>query len=298
MNVRNALLRMASLLPGRPDGTPHRPPLQCLGRAQTLEHALQNHVSLARFGDGEMEMVLRYRQWRFKGIRFQKADTRLSVRLGTILRSPPAGLLLCFNHTFAHQDRYGVILAYERTAKKYDAMLSIYNRDDVGVLERKRAQAMYAGWLNMIEQRSSASMLGEATCFILSCFYDEYVDNTLTQVLQLYQRMFQDQSLVIVAPETPLMGDSFRHLLAHKVISSPKHVSLIPIPARDCFSHYEAILAQILACKNMDAVMIQAGPTATALVAELTARYGIVAYDVGSLNVSLAKAAARHHMTF
>jgi hypothetical protein len=48
----------------------------------------------------------------------------------------------------------------------------------------------------------------------------------------------------------------------------------------------------------VEAVFIQAGPTATVLAADLTERKGLLAYDVGSWNISLHKAFLVHGTSF
>jgi len=101
-----------------------------------------------------------------------------------------------------------------------------------------------------------------------------------------------------VAPETPVLGESFRSLVDRGVIRSPKKVDFLSIPERNCFEHYARILEGILKYRHLDAVFLQAGPTATVLASELRAEHGLLAYDVGSLNVSLQKAAAVHNISF
>lgn len=292
INFRNLLARLFYL------NRPVSNQIKLLGRLETLQHAIHHNLGIVRFGDGEMTFAFNGHNSKFSGIPFQEANSDLSSRLRGILQNQTKNVLVCFNNSFSKQDRYFCILDYERGAKSYSNFDSVNKSRDVGILVRKREYHLYRNWLKRIQSFSSIQILGEATCFMLSFFYEEYKENRIIEVCDLYRQMFIDRHIVIVAPNTPLMGDSFVELVKAGVIVSPKQVSFIPIPPQNCFRQYKEILASILSLKNVDAVMIQAGPTATILAYELACLHGILAYDVGSLNVSIAKAASVHKVSF
>ncbi len=277
-----------------------------LGGLSTLSYALENHLSIARFGDGELSLAFGantfrgkvFHTLRHKDIPFQHNSRRLTNMLYKILTQPVDGLLVCLNNNFLKQAYYYMVLDYERASKGYIQRISVHKANDVGVLERKRQQHQYRKWFRLIEKRSSIHIWGEATCFWLSMYYEEYAANKISEVLDLYRQLFNRRHILIVAPHTPLHGPSFKSLVKDKIIKTPKSIHFIEIPNRDCFEYYDDILHAIVKYENLDAVFIQAGPTATALTAELTERYGLVSYDVGSLNVSLYRAAVIHRVFF
>jgi len=133
---------------------------------------------------------------------------------------------------------------------------------------------------------------------MLCFFYTEYRDNKINEILNLYRSFLQGKSILFVCPESPLMGLSFRKLYDTDIVKSMKNVDFIVIPDKNCFSYYDSIMQRILSHISIDAVFIQAGPTATVLVADLMANHGILAYDIGSWNVSLQKAAMIHNISF
>ena len=272
--------------------------IRLFDRMQTLDYLLSQGCSVSRFGDGETGMAIRAARGRQQGIHFQKADPELSERLREILFCPIANLLVCFNNAFMQQSRYRIVLDYERSKKNYTKLLSVHRPNDIGILTRRRQRFTYLRQFAFIGNRTALGLLGDATCFSLCYFYDEYRENRIPEVLRLYARMFEDRRILIVCPEKPHMGASFQELVANGVIRSPRHVEFIVISDHDCYDQYDDIMESCARARPVDAVFIQAGPVGSVLAADLTKKYGMVAYDVGSMNVSLERAAIVHGATF
>jgi hypothetical protein len=263
-----------------------------LSRRETLEYASQKDYSIARFGDGEIELAY------YQGIQFQKKDINLSLKLQQVLVEPIPNLLVCFNNDFVCNDEYKVILDYERSTKDYCRFESVHRLNDIAIMSRKVQRYVYQRQFESIKQCTNINHFGDATCFMLCFFYTEYRDNKINEILNLYRSFLQGKSILFVCPESPLMGLSFRKLYDTDIVKSMKNVDFIVIPDKNCFSYYDSIMQRILSHISIDAVFIQAGPTATVLVADLMANHGILAYDIGSWNVSLQKAAMIHNISF
>jgi len=270
--------------------TPSKEHIEFLNRKQTLEYVLDKGYSLARYGDGEMKLVFPRILDRLRGIYFQKWTRDLRTKLAKNLLEPKPNLLVCVDHEFTHLDEYHVVIDYERSSKTYEKYSSEHKQDDVGVLTRRKERALWLKYLNNVQKETCINLYGEATCFMLCFFYVEYLNGRLGEIMDLYRRMLARKRVLFVCPKKPLMGQSFEYLCSAGVIKSPKSVDFLFVPERHCFENYPHILDRIHSFKELDAVFVQAGPTAAVLVADLAADNGFIAYDVGSWNVSLEKA--------
>jgi hypothetical protein len=275
-----------------------RKKIELLGIKETLERAVVDEKSIVRYGDGELLLAAKRYFSRFRGIAFQKKDFRLSARLRQIVYRTPPNVLVCFSNSFMARDEYRIVLKYERTRKEYSRYESVHSPNDVAVLSRPRERMFYEKQFESIRKNTQVNTLGDATCFWLSFCYEEYVDNSIADILALYRRLFQGKKILIVAPERPLAGASFKELCTQGVITSPRSVDFLSIPESDCFDYYDDIRKRIDDFPDVEAVFIQAGPTATVLAADLAGREGLLSYDVGTWNISLHKAFLVHGTSF
>lgn len=277
----------------RPKVRSERPVL--LDRVSTLRYALGKGLSIARFGDGVLTIALggsrmgRILRLPRRGISFQEWDATLSRMLRHLLMKPVPGVLVCFNTEFMLTDRHPVVLQFERATKDYSEFLNVRGERDVGVLSREQEMRAYRRWFARIVSSSEVEVWGESTCFSLCYYFEHYRDDRLDEVLELYAQFFRGRNILFVCPKVPLHGSSFHRLVDLGVIRSPAEVFFLDIPNRNCFTEHERILHEVLDNPHVDTVMLQAGPTATALVGAL-ARHKLTAYDVGSFNVSLERA--------
>jgi hypothetical protein len=272
--------------------------IELLGIRETLQRAVADGLSIARFGDGELLLAARRYLSRFRGIAFQKKDDLLSARLRQILYRSPQNLVVCFNNYFMANDEYRIVLEYERTRKEYSGYETVHAPNDIAILSRHQDRKFYVRQFERIRKKSDLTLLGEATCFWLSFCYEEYVNNSIPDLLPLYRRLLQGKKVLFVTPERPLAGVPFKELCTQGVITSPKSVDFLSVPEFDCFDHYDDIRREIDSFAGIEAVFIQAGPTATVLAAELAEREGLLAYDVGTWNISLHKAFLVHGISF
>jgi hypothetical protein len=263
-----------------------------------LKYVLENGLSLARYGDGEMKIVFPRILDRFRGIPFQKWHPQLRAKLEKALLEPIPNLLVCINHEFTRFDDYHVVLDYERSQKGYAGYESVYKSNDVGILPRRNERRRNLRYLTRMLKKTSIELYGEATSFMMCFFYEDYVNESLTEVIDLYKGFFAYKRILFICPKNPLMGRSFEHLCTTGVIRSPKSVDFIFIPDRHCYEYYPEIMRNVTKYTEIDSVFIQAGPTATAMAADLVANHGCTAYDVGSWNVTLEKAYKKHGIGF
>lgn len=274
---------------------------QLLNKRETLEYVLKNNLSLARIGDGEYSLAFLTGLPGYRGIFFQEADSLLAKKLQDIIYEPIDNLLVTYENTFMNTALQYVIIPYERSSKKYKGYVSIHSKNDVAIFhnyQTKRFQLSYIYYFLKILKRSSVSIFGETRCFMACYYWPEFCRNQMAEIFSLYKSFFFGRRVLFVAPDEPMMGDSFRKLVDKKIIKSIKEAFFLSVPNNNCFRQYDVILNDILKFKDLDAVFLQCGPTATVMAAELTKNYGMIAYDVGSFNTSLLKAAQVHGISF
>jgi hypothetical protein len=257
-----------------------------LSRLETLEYIVENDLSIARYGDGECNLMIDE-----VGIHFQEYSPELRDRLIQVLRNNNEKLLVTFNNEFTRDDEYKVVMKYSRGNKSYDRYISTHSENDVGVLERSRERKEYQEKFKNFKKIYAGNILGDATLFFLGFYFNEYKSKRIDRVLSLYTKLFEGRNILFVCPADPMLKPSFKELVETKVIDSPKSTRFIEIPKENAFSDYDNILKNILEQRDsIDTVILQAGPTATILADELSSKYNLRAYDVGSLNESLYKA--------
>jgi len=276
----------------------NRKTIELLGRRETLERAVLDGLSIVRYGDGELFLAARRYLSSFRGIVFQKKDRQLSARLRRLLYTPVPNVLVCYNNYFMANDEYRIVLPYERTKKEYSGYETVFSPNDVALLSRPRERTFYEREFENIRMKTKLRTFGEASCFWLSLCHEEYATGAIDGILLLYRRLLQGKRVLFVAPDDPIAGSSFRALCRQGVIASPRSVDFLSIPESDCFDYYGDIRTKVASFPDVDAVFIQGGPTATVLAADLAARDGLVACDVGSWNISLEKAFLVHGFSF
>ena len=261
-----------------------------LSRWQTLQRIVNEPISVARFGDGEARLILHGTDPDFPGLHFEKGCPDLARRLADVFRTPRSSVLVCYNNQFAQAKTWHVVREYDRKAQRHKRRTSAPEAGDNGVVERPRDHRFYRRSLGLLLRDAATRELGEATCFWLGAYVDEYVDGRLGDVMACFRKLFEGRRVVFAAPRKPRRGPSFRDLVDRGVIASCASVAFVDVPEENAYRHYDEILKAVLAVDDAQAAFLQAGPTATVMAAELGHVHGRVAYDVGTLNVSIEKA--------
>lgn len=268
--------------------------VKLLTRLETLEHLVSSDVSLARLGDGEVNML-----FDGKSIHFQHYSPQLQEKFRNLLKHQNSKLLLAYNNQFAQEDENLVIRDLERSAKPYARLLSYRESEDIGVLDRSEQKKMYQHNLSRLLENYQMPLLGDATLFFIGYYVDEYKNNTLEKVFDLYRSLWSGKRVLFVGPENPLMSVSFAELINTGAITSPAQTFFEQVPNENAFETYDEICNRVASYKDkVDKVCLQIGPTATVMAHELTEKHNMTVYDVGSLNQSLAKVNANYGYTF
>jgi len=214
-----------------------------------LNEIYERKKSLARFGDGEFEIMrMKERPW------FQKCSRRLSASLRTVLTSELPGLCLAVADDFGNLDKYTDAAA--DGIRDYIAKNN--TRHDI---------------LKIIPPNK--------------IYYDAYVSrpyiiyknkSNAKNVFQLWKKIWYDRDVLLVEGKSSRMGRG------NDLLSDTRSVKRIVCPEKDAFEKYDDILRQIFKfAQKSDLILIKLGPTATVLAHDLTI-HGYQAIDVGQLD--------------
>ncbi len=212
----------------------------------TLNQVINNRVSLTRFGDGEIRLLNE------EGIEFQQCDKVLTGRLKEILKNNYSGILVAVPDVFSRLHEY-------TSSTKY--------------FWRHHLDKYRKTWLKNIDPKKQYY-----NAFITRP-YMAYTDKTNTGLLfKKIRKIWAKKDIVIIE------GDKSRIGVANDLLSEANSVRRIICPAKNAFSVYEEILAEIKAIPKSVLVLIALGPTATVLAFDLH-QLGYQAIDIGHIDI-------------
>ena len=216
---------------------------------KTAEIIRREKKCLARFGDGEFELILGRNR-----AHFQTVNDKLSIRLKNVLASDLDNLLI------AIADNYGSLGKY--TESVADAI------------------RQYVGTGNVREEHMKLLDLSRM-------YYDAYLsrpymiyrdkENAGTR-FENVKKIWEDQNVVIVE------GEHTRFGVGNDLLNNAKSVRRILTLDKDCFSLYDDLLWQVKQYSQNKLVLIILGPTAAVMAYDL-ALENYWAVDIGQLDV-------------
>lgn len=216
---------------------------------QTIELITKNRLSVARFGDGEFDMILKINH-----PKYQRSNDGLSALLCEVLNSNNEDLLVCIPKAFEDSD--------------------------LNILNGKAARH----WKRfMMRNRSKLySVINLNKVYGNALFTRNYIDLKNKDDSRCYfnkvKGIWKDRKVVIVE------GRFTRFGVGNDLLDCAKSVSRILCPERNAFDKYSNIL-DVAIQENKDVLFLLAlGPTATVLAYDLT-KQGYQAIDIGHLDI-------------
>lgn len=224
---------------------------------ETLKTILERRCSVARYGDGELQMISHYLnngdRNNFPVDTFQHYDAKLGQRLYEVLKAPSVdNMLVCLPHQLTHpkiSDLYSELF-WEREWLLRKDLLS------ASVLDRTMGDAsftrFYMGRKDILDYPSYISLLKE---------------------------LWQGRDILIVEGEFSRLG------VGNDLFDNAISIRRVICPSKDAFAHYDEILSSVQA-HSADAplILLALGMTATVLAYDL-AQLGKQAIDVGHVDV-------------
>ena len=218
--------------------------------SETLDLIINEHKSLARFGDGEFSIIANINRHKF-----QRLDSRLSARLSEVLNSNCDSLIL------AIADNYGDLSKYnERSANA----IRVYMNEDT--------------------RRFHSSLLRRDYIYSDAYITRPYViyndldtDGPKNRFRQL-QKIWQDKNIIIVEGAQTRLG------IGNDLFSNAASIKRIIAPATSSFDQYDNILAESLKQDNNNLFILAIGPSSGVLAYDLSLE-GYQAIDVGHIDM-------------
>lgn len=216
-----------------------------LSDTETIDKIVFNKTSIARFGDGEFDLI------RGKGLKFQRYNRELSNKLSNILYSNDNKCLICIPDFF------------HKTKKMTQ------NSKDF-------ARATYIENSSILSKLDSNKEYGNSN---ISRFYIIYKkrfrDNKHPDKLKC---IWHGKKLLVVEGVQSRLG------IGNDLFNNAQSIQRILCPAVNAFDYYDEIIEKVINQYNHDLVLIALGPTATVLAYDL-ANAGIQAIDIGHVDI-------------
>ena len=232
-----------------------RKPLNILNEKQTIDYIVDRECSVARFGDGELNMMAHGQD-----IGFQKSSEALRNELKSVIKEKNESILICLPNRL--NIRRGVEL--ERLSKWWQYCIKHFLHD----------------WLKMIP---SKHLYGDTN---ISRLTGEDLFGTKEAQALYTARIWEDKNVILIE------GEGTRFGVGNRLLENAKSVKRILGPAKNAFNKREKIYEQAI-CLSKEVenplFLLALGPTATLLAHDLW-RNGFRAIDIGHLDLSFEKA--------
>lgn len=225
-----------------------------MGLEETLRYIVDRRCSVARFGDGEFELV------DGRHMSFEGANPEMRRRLVEILENPIAGCLCCI------PDIFGSLAHYSEVNRLFWRRAALWMRP----LAQKH---LSAGCESMDGDR----VLGDA---LVSRPYLGQTDKAVApRAFALWKDIFAGKNILIVEGRFSRLG------IGNDLFAGAKSIRRIWCPPLGAFAKYREIKEAVMSNSGKcDLVLLALGATATILAYDL-AKEGLWAVDAGHLDV-------------
>ena len=213
---------------------------------ETIEKIKNERKSIARFGDGELDII------NGGEIGFQKKDARLGQKLDEILK--------------AKQDF--CLIGVPDVINSFDNLTEESETFWIKNMEKYRKT-----WLQYLDKDM------EYCTSNMTRLYIRYKDRSNAgKYFDMLKEIWEDRDVVICEGEQTRMG------IGNDLLDNCKSIQRIICPSENAFDKYDEILATLKKQPKDSLIIMALGPTATVLAYEL-AKDGYQALDIGHLDI-------------
>ena len=226
--------------------------LRIMSSAQTLKLILEKNLSIARYGDGELDYLFQKRD-----VGFQKPSRVLQNRLREVISYPPKNLLLCMPSTI------NSVKELNGYPKKYwtDWCKNGHKREVVLLIKHLSPKDYIFG--NTQVSRP---------------YMDYKSPKHAERLFPMLKKLWNRRDIIIVEGSQTRMG------IGNDLYDNAKSIKRIIAPAVNAFESYDEILDSIVELYHGELIIMALGPTATVLASDL-ANKNIQALDLGHLDI-------------
>lgn len=225
-----------------------------LNSEDTLKYIIDTKSSVARFGDGEFELILGLNN----NLGFQNNSQELSKRLKEVLIKDNENLLICIPYSFNSFKG--------RTNHSRKFWYNWGKRDN-----------HYSEIINIIkDNHKEPYIFGDSQ--ITRPYIAYNTDKNATKIFKKFKKIWEDRDLLIVEGEKTRLG------VGNDLFDNASSIKRILAPAVNAFEDYNEILESVCSIYKDELVLIALGPTATILASDLSDR-GCWAIDLGHIDI-------------
>lgn len=215
-------------------------------RVETLQELINTNKSIARYGDGEFNLLYG------EDLPFQKYSGDLQKKLQEILLSNDENIMVTIPDVF-------------KTLKMYNSFASYFWRKFV-VNNREK---IYKS-INLEKQYYDTEV---------SRPYMDLADKTkVCEYFEDFKKVWKDKDIIFVEGKMSRLG------VGNNLFSNAKSIKRIICPAKDAYSAYNKILEACKKISKDSLVIIALGPTATVLAYDLS-KLNYRALDLGHIDI-------------
>ncbi|MBP3522468.1 MAG: DUF1792 domain-containing protein [Clostridia bacterium] len=221
---------------------------------ETIETMLESNCSIARFGEGEFELILEP----YLDLGFQTHDAKLADRLKGVLGNQNSNLLICIP----------------------------YALNDIGGRTEHSRKFWFHWGKNRDQHHRIVSLIRQlhpnGYCFGDTQITRPYIAyKTPEHGAQLFpklKQLWEGRNILFVEGEKTRLG------VGNDLFVNARSIKRVLCPATNAFDHYDEILKTIKSVWNGELILLALGPTATVLAADL-ADSGMRTLDLGHLDI-------------
>lgn len=210
---------------------------------ETIDKIINDKVSIARFGDGEFELIYN------RPIHYQKNDKKLTERLNEIIISDDDNIAI------------GLPFIYWNTLSNCNTRLKNFVREEVSSMRN-----VYEKCISFEKQYYSTEFTQ------LYMMYRDDID--MGKYFENIKRIWKDRDITII------QGEGVTKDFKNNIFEHAKSIDYIFGPAQNAFFEYEKIISKAKQVDKDRLILIILGPTATVLAYDL-AKEGYQALDIG-----------------
>lgn len=215
---------------------------------ETVKKIIQENKSIARFGDGEFDLMYGI------GIKYQKYDESLANRLKEVLTTNDKDILVGIPNVFN--------LEY---CKKYTEF----------------AAGFWYDWINRYKFKIVKLLSHNKKYYSapISRFYLDYIDKSHVEgYIKELKKIWNDRDVVIVEGKESRLG------VGNDLFDNMKSIQRIICPSENAYEKYDEILKEILKIDKNKLILFALGPTATVLAYDVH-KFGYQAVDIGHVDI-------------
>lgn len=222
------------------------PNINVLNKDKTLDLILKENLNIARFGDGEIDLI------EGKSIEYQQVNTEISKQLRAILYSNDPKLLICIPDIFSNIQRY--TNATQR-----------FWRHDIRIKEKlyKSLAATHHTFGSTQLSRPYINLCNKSSS-------KEYFSKL--------KYIWKNKDILIVE------GNTSRSGVGNDLFSDASSIKRIICPSKDAFSKIDEIEKSINVYKDNRLILLMLGPTADIIVSDLSSSIKNQIIDLGHID--------------